>query len=323
MAGVRLGVSLEAEARTSGRAAVARFLDKVSVQESGPYGRALKAAVDIAEGASVIRIPLEAFVAPEMGRASWVKSGGRSVPSDDDDGLSDEAWLSVYVAMQYKDNVHPQRPYMDTLPTLTDMSRTMPVMWDPADASTTPRLTHLLDSSDCFNGATTPHTLSVVLHAMSVVRSGQAREYDALVAACGSSGMPPFSLEEYRYAWAIVNSRNFFVTGSLWRDGGRAFLVPFVDLLNHSPPVSSGGRENLRWYYDDGLRMLDVVATRSVPRGEELLINYSGHWSGCHPLDQEPPFYFLIFYGFFERVDADRACDGGKRIEHAATRSRL
>ena len=33
---------------------------------------------------------------------------------------------------------------------------------------------------------------------------------------------------------------------------------------------------------------------------EELLINYSGEYSGVEPLKQFPPFHFFIFYGFLE-----------------------
>jgi hypothetical protein len=44
----------------------------------------------------------------------------------------------------------------------------------------------------------------------------------------------PFSLDEYKYAYAMVNSRNFFVSNPIWINGGRPCLVPFADMLNHS-----------------------------------------------------------------------------------------
>jgi hypothetical protein len=33
----------------------------------------------------------------------------------------------------------------------------------------------------------------------------------------------------------------------------------------------------------------------------QVLINYSGVHSGEAPIDQNPPFYFYVFYGFFEQ----------------------
>jgi hypothetical protein len=118
-------------------------------------------------------------------------------------------------------------------------------------------------------------------------------------------------------------------------------LIPFADLMNHGddgtststdmnhgdddtstssdmpprdkgstgmPPRDKGSAASsstqspgAQWRYDDANGALIVFAIRPIAEGEQVLINYSATHSGEDPLLQQPPFYFYVHYGFFER----------------------
>lgn len=108
---------------------------------------------------------------------------------------------------------------------------------------------------------------------------------------------PIYSKDLFYHAWAVVSSRNFLIRHPRWIHGGRCFLLPFADLMNHG---GSGHGECLRWEYNLKEDAIDFISVCSVLQNQELLINYSGQESGRNPFEQEPPFHFLICYGFLE-----------------------
>ena len=70
-----------------------------------------------------------------------------------------------------------------------------------------------------------------------------------------------------------------------------------VDLMNHG----GNNDEKLQWKFNEDKNTLDFISCKDIIyEMEELLINYSGEYSGVEPLKQFPPFHFFIFYGFLE-----------------------
>jgi hypothetical protein len=132
-------------------------------------------------------------------------------------------------------------------------------------------------------------------------------EHRALCAILGPEFASSHPAEEWLYCWTMVMSRNFLLQiGDPALGGGMAFsaLVPFADLMNHSH-VSS-----VRWEWDSGTgQFVMKVCTadgHGVGEGTELTIDYSPGHSGQDPRQQQPPFYFGIFYGFLERQARDK-----------------
>jgi hypothetical protein len=142
-------------------------------------------------------------------------------------------------------------------------------------------------------------------------------QFQRLAQRC-QKGTPPFTLEQYKYAWALVNSRNFNASDAVWSWGsGHCVLLPLADLLNHASP-GDVGQAALQWMWNASTGCMEFLAIRSLQAGEELLVNYSEADSGVCPLAQNPAFHFLVNYGFLESGVAQ----GGSRPA-AAPRSAL
>merc|ERR1712218_301997 len=110
------------------------------------------------------------------------------------------------------------------------------------------------------------------------------------------------SIDEYKWAWCIVNSRSFDcdIPSDIPFAGGverHSVLAPFVDMLNHG---CEGAGRNCRWYFVAGNLCVETV--HHVGCGAQLLFDYNSELSGRFPLDQSPPFYFLLYYGFGEHA---------------------
>ncbi|KAL6808963.1 hypothetical protein GGI42DRAFT_316859 [Trichoderma sp. SZMC 28013] len=93
---------------------------------------------------------------------------------------------------------------------------------------------------------------------------------------------PDVPIEEYTYAWMIVNTRTFYnetpeTLKYPWED--RLALIPVADLFNHSD-------DGCKVYYSR--HMYQIVADRAYKKGEELFISYSRHSND----------YNLLEYGF-------------------------
>ncbi len=72
-------------------------------------------------------------------------------------------------------------------------------------------------------------------------------------------------LKCYTLARLFAGSRNFS-----YKKNGRTIraLVPYVDLLNHS------NDHNTRWFFNENTKTFQVVATRDIPKGSEVLDSY-------------------------------------------------
>jgi hypothetical protein len=87
------------------------------------------------------------------------------------------------------------------------------------------------------------------------------------------------SLEDFLYYRVLVSSRNFgYERGGVEESG----LVPYADLLNHSP------RPNTVWYFDDASCCFVVEATKNIRPGTEICDSY-----GTKPNNE-----LFLYYGF-------------------------
>ena len=69
-----------------------------------------------------------------------------------------------------------------------------------------------------------------------------------------------------------------------------------VSVVWNRDPFAKGLRK-----FNEDKNTLDFISCKDIIyEMEELLINYSGEYSGVEPLKQFPPFHFFIFYGFLE-----------------------
>lgn len=184
--------------------------------------------------------------------------------------LADSTLLAVVLAMRTRSGSGDEAGYLQCLPQQLDV----PALW-PA-----PLRQLLLRGSSCERSCDSQERLSASLHA-------------TLEEALREAGAPfHVGLADFKWAQSILLSRAH--SG----DGNPVALVPFGDLLNH------GGRESsaaVRWGEGEGEAggpgAFEVVATRAMPEGHPLLIDYGTDRS--HRL--------LRLYGF---VPSGASCAG-------------
>ena len=209
--------------------------------------------------------------------------------------LPSESYLAIYLAfhlnnMKKKFN---KTPYTTTLPTLKEAYSFFPLFWNST------KLKEAIDMNEFFvkNERNVNNDYNVIQKHVKLLQKELKQEYEDIKLGFTIIDNPLFTLEEYIYGWSMVNSRNFFVQNSAYINGGRAVLVPFGDLMNHG----GNNDEKLQWKFNEEKNTLDFISCKDIIyEMEELLINYSGEYSGVEPLKQFPPFHFFIFYGFLE-----------------------
>jgi len=274
--------------------------DAVSVVETGVHGRSLRASREVVPGELVLRVPVSIMIAPELGM-QVLRSAGMAKPETR--RVADEVLLAAYVAEHLHREGGFHRPYFDALPTLNDLEQQLPLFWSVPNRDAVSKWPVVRESMREME----PKAAAVLQNEIKVVQEDVESERAGLH---WDGGQPFYARQHFKHAWAVVMSRNFLLKHPRWIDGGRCFLIPFGDLLNHGG--SGPGGANLEWTYNAAEDSADFLSNRRILQGKEFLINYSGSQSGRHPLQQDQPFHFLLCYGFLEKIsESDAEEDAG------------
>ena len=213
------------------------------------------------------------------------------------DNMEHEQLLAVYLAihLQHGDN-HSLSAYFNTLPSPQE-TNSFPLFWDLDDVST---------MALARSYAPDKQSMDALLREVRFLQSSANEDYRKITELYDISGQRvPFTIQQYKHAWVLVNSRNFNSSDAVWVWGSECVLLPFADLLNHAGPGPQG--EGLQWIWNPSRGTMDFMSIRTIAADQELLINYSGTDSGLHPLDQIPAYHFLVYYGFLETKTALRS----------------
>jgi len=214
---------------------------------------------DIAAGDVLMRIPLSLLLTPAVARAALP----HPLPA------ADTVALCTFLALERRKGLHGSfwGPYIASLP--AEGAFTCCVAFTPAQ-------TALL-------GKAASDVRVLAEKYVAEMRAGHAAAVAALQDAAPT-------LEEYRWAAAIVLTRACYA----FAEGG-CCLVPFMDMLNHSPEAQSEARIANGCY--------EIVTMVPFARGDQVFINYGSHDNAT----------LAALYGFvlptnhFDRVRLDAA----------------
>jgi len=245
----------------------------------------------------VLAIPAAAVLTPLMGQ----EATGDVLNVED---TPHEVLLAVYLACglcgENRDH-HRHKAYFDTLPTLSEAQVLFPLFWPIDSPQFVERFRRHGASTRDREGA-----LETFRKAVEEMQKAARQHYDGLAAGCAAKNVTaPCSYSDFLYGWCLVNSRNFNATDAVWSWGsGHCVLLPYADLLNHVVQPKDGGSicEALQWIWNASKGRMEFMAMRGIAPGEELMVTYSQLDANVHPMDQRPPFHFLVYYGFLEQL---------------------
>ena len=87
----------------------------------------------------------------------------------------------------------------------------------------------------------------------------------------------------------------------IFSNGYYTYHVDLTGFAEPDNPQYGGFGGHGTFEFNEEKNTLDFISCKDIIyEMEELLINYSGEYSGVEPLKQFPPFHFFIFYGFLE-----------------------
>lgn len=213
--------------------------------------RGVKTKKTLESNKNIIRIPKKIFIYSDMGKqTAW---GMQLQKHDEKVSNPDIIYLLLFMVNNLDDERGFYYPYYQTLP--QDLSH-LPVFWRETD------LKHLKGS-----------------HIQEVIRERKVefmKDYKILCRACENfSTMCP--VKKFMWTRSIIGSRNF---GIFVDNIKQSAMVPFADMLNHSPDV------NTKWYYKKNAFLLD--STKSIKEGSEITDTYG---IKCNSK-------YLLYYGF-------------------------
>jgi hypothetical protein len=240
--------------------------DEITNESSG---RGLLARRDISDGDELLRIPLNLCLTKQSAR----KALGKDVmPSEINEYLAIACQL-IHERFVLEDESF-FKPYMDVLPEVDEVNPT--VAWPDEDLA-------FLEGSP-------------VIAATKSLQMKLQREYDALLG--GNDGFiakyperfpaKHFTFEKWVWAFTMLFSRAIRLRSL--KQGETLALVPYADLINHSPFSSAyiDARENGDWLFKSGDEEVILYADRAYKRMEQIYISYG----------QKSNAELLLLYGF-------------------------
>jgi hypothetical protein len=250
---------------------------------------------------------------------------------DDMEEYTDDFCLAIALLLAQRDPESKFQTYLQTLPSFEEALGTFPLMapWEHLEGDRLEDARRLLLQA-CEMGVGQSGSIATVQRLEEEIRAERAAVVQEYELTTQFREMQETTLQQYVFARCCVTSRSFHIQmgqrgdqvngGGFRADDGfsgwaRAFpaLIPFADLMNHAaatPTAHETDSPGAQWRYDDAKGALIVFAIRTIEPGEQVLINYSASHSGEHPLQQHPPFYFFVHYGFFEKLSLDAHARG-------------
>lgn len=240
-------------------------------------GRGLLARREILFGQTVLEIP--AKIAMTKTRAQEVL--GKDIipdgePPEDPEGMG--KFIAVAVLLMHERAIGDKsfwKPYIDILPTIEEVGASF--TWSEEDLA-------LLEGS-------------LVVETSRSLKAKVIREYNNLVDTTFSRFPEYFPLEVYTYElfeWAMTNlfSRSFRLT-----DIGGVAMVPYADLLNHTP-YSKMFLETRQMAFSNDFQ-LQLQSDRPHAVGDQVLLSY-GQKSNSELLLQ---YGFVVDRNIFDEVE--------------------
>ena len=249
------GVCLSPEAGW-GRAAHPLRVEAETVEDFELSGRGLIARKELTQGQEIVKVPSKLLLTRKTAQREL---GSSIVP----DSLNE--YLALALLLIRERSLGQQSfwaSYIGILPTAEDVGQTW--LWNEDDLA-------LLEGSG-------------ILASTASLRAKIEREYAALLAdILQPNGLDEsvFSLEAFQWAMSMLLSRAIDL-----RETGELALVPYADLLNHSPYCSA------YFFYNEvpfsKEREVVLYADRSYAKHDQVLISYG----------QKSNAELLLLYGF-------------------------
>jgi len=249
------GVCLSPEAGW-GRAAHPLRVEAETVEDFELSGRGLIARKELTQGQEIVKVPSKLLLTRKTAQREL---GSSIVP----DSLNE--YLALALLLIHERSLGQQSfwaSYIRILPTAEEVGQTW--LWNEDDLA-------LLEGSG-------------ILASTASLRAKIEREYAALLAdILQPNGLDEsvFSLEAFQWAMSMLLSRAIDL-----RETGELALVPYADLLNHSPYCSA------YFFYNEvpfsKEREVVLYADRSYAKNDQVLISYG----------QKSNAELLLLYGF-------------------------
>lgn len=300
--------SLFPELRSWSESRGAEFHEGFTIADGGPVeGRGMYCAgASMEEGAQVMIMPitcqLRSTQAQKETSSSLWKACGNDDEEDEGDGGVFEATVKplrqeevalalLLIREMHKGRGSDHREFIQSLPTLEEMnSFDFPLFWpDPVsdDSANVAKAFTGVYESDCDEGMLT-YARAALTDQVLQLKETVKRQHDQLCERWDE--LPLLAYDEWAWACAILHSRSF-------ENGCVSCLIPYLDMANHAGRNSK--ECNTVWRFKG--TTLTLFTTRKVSVGEQLRFDYAFEMSGSDPVEQEPPFYFLLHYSFLER----------------------
>ncbi|GLC35928.1 hypothetical protein PLESTB_000520300 [Pleodorina starrii] len=217
-------------------------------------GRALVASRNIKMGEVVVEVPDDAvLMADNCSIREILEEEGMCKPADDEI-LEIQGLIIAVMYEKSRGKESRWEPYLSLIP--DDMTH-MPLYWKRSEFREL-RGTAAYDKmmGRVQHPADAPTQIPVL---WSEVVEPFIREHPELGMPAGKEGY-----DLYRWATCAVASYSFILGDDKYQA-----MVPVWDLLNHIT-----GRVNVRLYHCAKRHLLQMIATRDIPRGQELVNNY-------------------------------------------------
>jgi len=218
-------------------------------------GRGLLARRNINDGDELLMIPMKLCLTIDSAREAL---GDDAIP------LGTNEYLAIAAHLIYERFVKGEKsfwkPYIDILPTVEEVNPTF--TWSDEDLS-------FLEGSP-------------VVPATKSLQIKLQKEYESFLG--GEGGLcerfpdrfprEAFSLENW--IWAFTNLFSRAIRLRNLRNGEGLAMVPYADLINHSPFSSAyvDAREAGDWLFKDGTEEVILYADRSYRKMEQIYISY-------------------------------------------------
>ncbi|KAF2214279.1 hypothetical protein CERZMDRAFT_95556 [Cercospora zeae-maydis SCOH1-5] len=228
-------------------------------------GVGLLTTTSIKKDSQIIFVPEKAMFKP-------LSASIKPTSSQQTVNLSPHAQLAISIMSACQDPSSTYHVWQSTWPTRADFESSMPLFWSSGLAS------HL------------PPSVQQPLERMRV-------DYERDLKSMLNLHLD-WKEREFKYYWAIVNSRSFHFKPPGAKPGFMV-LCPFIDYMNHGP--SGTGvivRQTPKGY--------GVIADRDYEPNTEILATY-----GAHPNDK-----LLVHYGFVNSSQPDSPSDDDVRLDH-------
>ncbi|GMI15864.1 hypothetical protein TrLO_g12087 [Triparma laevis f. longispina] len=233
-------------------------IDEITNESSG---RGLLARRSINNGDEIISIPLELCLTKENCLEIY-NQNYKLLPE------SVNEYIIIALSLIHLKHIKPDnvfKPYLSILPTTEDVS---------------PTFTWLENDLKQLKG-------SPVISATKSLQIKLEREYNTYVVDAGLN-VEDFTYERWIWAFTMLFSRAIRLRNL--EAGESIALVPYVDLINHSPYSTSfvDARESGDWLFKTGKEEIILYADRGYRKMEQVYISYGEKGNGD----------LLLLYGF-------------------------